>query len=113
MSIDHDKITPQQAGWDEKVPLNYDSLMPKPADGDDAVKENQTAPEWYSTAAKYEWSDDYGDVGPSIPELEEQLFDRHTKTMEGAWMEHINAFSVTQEGPTRIAPVKHVNHLTS
>ena len=31
-------------------------------------------PEWAGNAAKYEWKDEYGDVGPEIPELEEMLF---------------------------------------
>lgn len=31
-------------------------------------------PEWASNAAKYEWKDEYGDVGPADPELEEMLF---------------------------------------
>lgn len=31
-------------------------------------------PKWAGNAAKYEWRDEYGDVGPEIPELEEMLF---------------------------------------
>lgn len=31
-------------------------------------------PKWAGNAAKYEWKDEYGDVGPEIPELEEMLF---------------------------------------
>ena len=111
--MNHDKPTPQEAGWDEKIPLDYGALTAKPADVGEVVNYNHPVPEWYSTAAKYEWSDDYGDVGPPIPELEEQLFDRNTKTIEGASMEHINSFTVTQEGPTQIAPVKRASHLTS
>lgn len=30
--------------------------------------------QWASNAAKYEWSDEYGDVGPENPELEKMLF---------------------------------------
>ena len=30
--------------------------------------------EWSIGAARYEWSDEYGDLGPQIPELEEMLF---------------------------------------
>lgn len=31
-------------------------------------------PAWAAQAAKYEWQDDYGDVGPQNPALEEQLY---------------------------------------
>lgn len=31
-------------------------------------------PVWASNAAKYEWDDEYGDVGPAHPVLEKQLF---------------------------------------
>ena len=31
-------------------------------------------PLWASNAVKYEWNDEYGDVGPAHPELERQLF---------------------------------------
>ena len=32
------------------------------------------APTWAANAAKYEWLDEYGDVGPPHPELEKMLF---------------------------------------
>jgi len=31
-------------------------------------------PVWASNAVKYEWNDEYGDVGPAHPVLEKQLF---------------------------------------
>ena len=31
-------------------------------------------PTWASNAVKYEWNDEYGDVGPAHPVLEKQLF---------------------------------------
>ena len=31
-------------------------------------------PLWASGAAKYEWKEEYGDIGPPHPELEKQLF---------------------------------------
>lgn len=30
--------------------------------------------EWAINAARYEWNDEYGDLGPKIPELEAMLF---------------------------------------
>jgi ATP-dependent RNA helicase DDX3X len=49
-------------GWTEPVPFVYSELT---------SKEHR---DWAGVAARYEWKDDYGDVGPSIPELEDQLF---------------------------------------
>ena len=31
-------------------------------------------PDWAANAQKYEWSDDYGDIGPEHLDLEKQLF---------------------------------------
>lgn len=31
-------------------------------------------PQWASGEARYEWNDEYGDVGPAFPELEKILF---------------------------------------
>lgn len=32
------------------------------------------APQWTANAAKYEWKDEYGDIGPANADLEEMLF---------------------------------------
>lgn len=40
-------------------------------DGEDM---DEMALGWASNAAVYEWQDDYGDVGPAIPALEQELF---------------------------------------
>lgn len=49
----------------------------KPAGGlgeDEDGAYTAEVPVWASNAMKYEWSDEYGDVGPSHPLLEKQLF---------------------------------------
>lgn len=63
----------RKKGW--TAPTEYDytkynTAPPKPGDGD--VDADQ--PEWAGTAAKYEWRDEYGDIGPPNPELEKMLF---------------------------------------
>lgn len=40
----------------------------------DPTTENDNLPIWASNAKKYEWSDEYGDVGPIFRDLELQLF---------------------------------------
>ena len=40
----------------------------------EADQYTSSVPLWASGAAKYEWQEDYGDIGPPHPELEKQLF---------------------------------------
>lgn len=49
-------------GWTDPVPFEYAELADK----------NHL--EWAGVAIRYEWKDEYGDVGPAVPELEDQLF---------------------------------------
>ena len=42
--------------------------------GENGAGPEDSAPQWAANAAKYEWNDEYGDVGPKNPHLEEQLF---------------------------------------
>lgn len=62
-------------GWVAPTEYDYskyvdDPLSVKPV-GDPAQLD---APEWAAKAAKYEWNDEYGDVGPANPDLEQMLF---------------------------------------
>ena len=40
-------------------------------------------PEWAAGAAKYEWKDEYGNVGPAHPELEKILFHNDSIARQG------------------------------
>lgn len=52
----------KEAGWVDRVPYEY----------------GNEAPTWAGNAARYEWKDDFGDVGPEDQELEKMLFkDEH------------------------------------
>ena len=41
-------------------------------------------PNWAANAAKYEWAEDYGDVGPAHVELEKMLFGDEHKMEQGS-----------------------------
>ena len=59
-------------GWVEPSPYDYKQYN---ATGQDAAEALASAGgEWASSAARYEWKDEYGEVGPRVPELEKQLF---------------------------------------
>lgn len=51
-------------GWGVPVEYDYKSLNIA----------NRNERRFFADATRYEWKDEYGDVGPAIPELEEQLF---------------------------------------
>ncbi|EPS26837.1 hypothetical protein PDE_01776 [Penicillium oxalicum 114-2] len=49
-----------------------------PSQGTDNVNTDPGSPKWGGNAARYEWKDEYGDVGPRNEELERELFhDEH------------------------------------
>ena len=49
-------------GWAEPTPFNYE------------ITEKKDVNDWAGAAARYEWQDEYGDVGPRNEELEKILF---------------------------------------
>lgn len=73
-----------QAHWGvEKVAYDYEVYTKNTKElHDEALANGVVDGQWASDAARYEWSDEYGDVGPEFPELEAQLFrgDNHVKT---------------------------------
>ena len=50
-------------GWTDPVPFEYTELT-----------NSKNHLDWAGVAVRYEWKDEYGDVGPPVPELEDQLF---------------------------------------
>ena len=78
------------AGWTETTAFNYDQFLRTGGnDGD-----------FQGAGQKYEWKDEYGDVGPEIPELEQILFGGEFQMRKGAHMNNISDYHVTVEGPT-------------
>ncbi|KAL2269499.1 hypothetical protein VTJ83DRAFT_1683 [Remersonia thermophila] len=81
--------------WVNPTPYNYAEFTP-----------GKTGHEWEANTARYEWNDEYGDVGPEFPALELQLFgDPSTRGKKGIDFSKIAEIQVIQEGPTRIDPV--------
>lgn len=66
----------RDAGWVEPLKYDYDTYNAGPTTKEerDAADGVQELPAWAANAAKYEWSDDYGDVAPPFKLLENQLF---------------------------------------
>lgn len=62
---------------------------------------------FYGDAAVYEWRGEYGDIGPSVPQLEDQLFGGDHVMRQGDHVENLQ-LEVTVEGPVKVTPIREV-----
>ncbi|KAK5136145.1 hypothetical protein LTR08_003982 [Meristemomyces frigidus] len=90
------KSKARDAGWAEKTAFNYDEF--ERLGGGDA--------EYHATSKVYEWQDDFGDVGPEVPELERILFGGEFQMRKGDHYKNLGEIPVTLEGPTKVDPVR-------
>lgn len=81
----------REAGWVQPQAYNYDAAMAK--HGDTAQQSTtekidvEDMPGWMHTAVKYEWREEYGDVGPEVSDLEAQLFKNDSRTRTGQFLD--------------------------
>jgi ATP-dependent RNA helicase DDX3X len=73
---------PQDAGWAAPEAYDYATYNMTTKELHDESAVGGAAKDWASNSARYEWNDEYGDVGPAVPELERQLFgsEEHVRT---------------------------------
>lgn len=65
----------RDAGWTEPQEFDYDAYNEKkPSDEEKSGAAGSQSVPWAGSAAKYEWKEEYGDVGPRHEALEEMLF---------------------------------------
>ena len=64
---------PAAKGWVAKTPYDYNTFNASIKDIEAGERAGEVE-DWAAGAQKYEWSDDFGDIGPAVPELEKQLF---------------------------------------
>ena len=104
--------------WSQPVAYDYQSYnrSERPAGRDDPGRNDAFAPSlssqvplWASGATKYEWKEEYGDVAPPVPELEEELF-RSEYILRRGDNYHNLLLNVTQESETQIRPVKEAGY---
>jgi len=79
----------REKGWVDPQPYNYEAAAAGPnatVAGDGDVSDS-SVPQWAHNAARYEWLEEYGDVGPKVPELENQLFRSEFLNRHGAHLE--------------------------
>ncbi|KAE8148109.1 putative DEAD/DEAH box RNA helicase [Aspergillus avenaceus] len=97
----------REKGW--VAPESYDYAKynagpPLPNPSEEIPKEQ--LPEWAANAAKYEWKDEYGDVGPANPDLEEMLFRSEFINRTGLKISNLQNIEVIAESHERPKPVK-------
>ncbi|EAA60033.1 hypothetical protein AN9445.2 [Aspergillus nidulans FGSC A4] len=86
----------------------YVTVIPseKPAEKGENYQDEQSFPEWAANAVKYEWNDEYGDVGPENPHLEEQLFRAEFINRTGLKIENLQNIDVVAESHERPSPIR-------
>lgn len=93
----------REHNWAPTTTYDYDALTATgPGGGDGAVP-------WASSSQRYEWKDEYGDVGPPVPELEEALFHSEDVNRAGIRFEELETVNITAEGPKHFAPIRSVS----
>ncbi|KIW25120.1 uncharacterized protein PV07_10784 [Cladophialophora immunda] len=111
----------RESGWVEPKANNYTSRAPTTVLNSDQVQVEAAAEEeagaedlavsqhatsnWSHDAAKYEWKEEYGDVGPRDERLEKDLFRGEHINRAGIKFENLTAVKVTVESETRVNPV--------
>ena len=77
----------KEANWGAREEYDYAKYAEGPRDRNAPASEGTTQqgnlPSWAANAAKYEWDDDYGDVGPEHDELKQMLFGDEHKMVQG------------------------------
>ena len=68
-------------GWVE--PQGFDYAQYNATGKEAAAAEALQGSGWAHSAVKYEWLEEYGDVGPVVPQLEEQLFRSEFRNRRG------------------------------
>lgn len=70
----------REKGWAEPSSYDYEEYGKV---AKDATMVDPTLPMWAHNAQKYEWKEDYGEVGPRNEELEQMLYHGEFITRQG------------------------------
>lgn len=77
----------KEANWGAPQGYNYTKYNAGPSDKTAPASQSDQpqdgASSWAANAAKYEWDQEFGDIGPSHKELEKMLFGDPDKVQQG------------------------------
>ncbi|KAF4247074.1 hypothetical protein CNMCM8980_007883 [Aspergillus fumigatiaffinis] len=97
----------REKGWVPPEQYDYAKYNTGPAEKPEEVTEQSEIPEWAAKAAKYEWNDEFGDVGPPNKELEDMLFRNEFINRAGLKIGNLQKIDVIAESRERPNPVKN------
>ncbi|KAF9889873.1 hypothetical protein FE257_006963 [Aspergillus nanangensis] len=103
----------REKGWGEPAEYDYTVYNAGPLGPQPGEESTTTAhptddlPEWAASAAKYEWNDEYGDVGPENADLEKMLFRNEHINRTGLKLKNLQNIQVIAESHERPNPVKN------
>ncbi|KAL8941906.1 MAG: hypothetical protein Q9216_001979 [Gyalolechia sp. 2 TL-2023] len=69
------------------------------------IDDYEALPVWAANARRYEWSDDFGDVGPPDEELEKLLYNDVNRMEVGQHLKKLTDIAVTLESEASIQPI--------
>ncbi len=72
--------TAREKGWAEPSSYDYEEYR---KESNDATVANSTVTAWGHNAQKYEWKEEYGEVGPRNEDLEQMLYHSEFITRQG------------------------------
>nr|KAK5448799.1 hypothetical protein LTR18_001887 [Exophiala xenobiotica] len=104
----------RELGWAEPQSFHYgatapttvltDAPPPADEDGDELVSVHKSST-WAHDAEKYEWKEEFGEVGPRIEKLEQDLFKADYINRAGEKFENLTSVKVIIESKTRVNPI--------
>ncbi|GFF37729.1 ATP-dependent RNA helicase ded1 [Aspergillus udagawae] len=97
----------REKGWVPPEQYDYAKYNTGPAEEPEEVTEQSQIPEWAAKAAKYEWNDEFGDVGPPNKDLEDMLFRNEFINRAGLKIGNLQKIDVIAESRERPNPVKN------
>ncbi|KAH1499833.1 hypothetical protein LV164_002639 [Aspergillus fumigatus] len=97
----------REKGWVLPEQYDYAKYNSGSAEKPEEVTEQSEIPEWAAKAAKYEWNDEFGDVGPPNKELEDMLFRNEFINRAGLKIGNLQKIDVIAESRERPHPVKN------
>ena len=98
-SREEDLARARAAGWRERSIFNY--AVFQRMGGNDG--------NWLGQAQGYDWRDEYGEVGPQVPELEAKLFGGESKMKKGDRIDIFENVEINIDGPDKLEPVRNVS----
>ncbi|RMZ91394.1 hypothetical protein DV736_g1364, partial [Chaetothyriales sp. CBS 134916] len=95
----------RKAGWVNPQAYDYSAANAQATAAGEDMTGGENGPTWAHSAKRYEWNDVHGDIGPKVPELEEQLFRSELITRQGIKFEEISSIKVIAESAEKISPI--------